>query len=95
MNQPSEINISPGLYRHFKGKQYRVLNLARHSETLEPMVVYQALYGDYGIWVRPAHMWNETVEYEGKRVLRFESILKETAGESLAAVLGEVKKSEK
>lgn len=95
MNQPSELNISPGLYRHFKGKQYRVLSLAKHSETLEPMVVYQALYGDYGIWVRPAHMWNETVEYEGRRVQRFESILKETAGESLDAAQGEVKKSEK
>ncbi|MDF3000196.1 MAG: hypothetical protein K0Q48_315 [Bacillota bacterium] len=88
-------DIKPGLYRHFKGNQYRVLSLGRHSETLEPMVVYQALYGDYGIWVRPAHMWNEVVEHEGRSVSRFESILKETAGESLAALLGEVKKSEK
>lgn len=88
-------DIKPGLYRHFKGNQYRVLSLGRHSETLEPMVVYQALYGDYGIWVRPAHMWNEVVAYEGRNVLRFESMLKESAGESLAVPLGDVKKSEK
>lgn len=53
-----------------KGKEYRLLYVARHSETLEPMVVYQALYGERGIWVRPAAMWNETVErdgYVGKR----------------------------
>ena len=49
--------IRPGRYRHFKGKEYRVLYTARHSETLEPMVVYQALYGERGIWVRPAAMW--------------------------------------
>ena len=53
--------IHPGRYRHFKGKEYRVLYLARHSETLEPMVVYQALYGERGIWVRPAAMWSEHV----------------------------------
>ncbi|HIY74119.1 DUF1653 domain-containing protein [Intestinimonas butyriciproducens] len=62
--------IHPGRYRHFKGKEYRVLYLARHSETLEPMVVYQALYGERGIWVRPAAMWSEHVEradYSGPR----------------------------
>ena len=58
-----EIRI--GKYRHFKGNEYRVLGMARHSETLEEMVVYQALYGEQGIWVRPAHMWNETVERDG------------------------------
>ena len=63
--------IRPGVYRHFKGKTYRVLCLARHSETEEWMVVYQALYGERGIWVRPAAMWNELVEWEGKRVPRF------------------------
>ncbi|QOX65920.1 DUF1653 domain-containing protein [Anoxybacterium hadale] len=88
-------DIKPGLYRHFKGNQYRVLSLGRHSETLEPMVVYQALYGDYGVWVRPAYMWNEVVEHEGRRIPRFESILKETAGERITAPMGEVKKSEK
>ena len=63
--------IRPGLYRHFKGKEYRVLYTATHSETLEPMVVYQALYGQRGIWVRPAAMWNETVTREGKILPRF------------------------
>ena len=63
--------IRPGLYRHFKGHEYRVLCTATHSETLEPMVVYQALYGQRGIWVRPAAMWNETVTREGKTLPRF------------------------
>ena len=58
-----EIRI--GKYRHFKGNEYRVLGMARHSETMEEMVVYQALYGEHGIWVRPAHMWNETVDRDG------------------------------
>ena len=57
--------IKQGRYRHFKGNEYRVLAMARHSETMEEMVVYQALYGEGGIWVRPAHMWNETVERDG------------------------------
>lgn len=61
----------PGLYRHFKGNEYRVLYVAKHSETLEDMVVYQALYGEKGIWVRPASMWNETVKQEGMAVRRF------------------------
>jgi hypothetical protein len=52
---------SPGRYRHYKGREYRVLHLARHSESLEPVVVYQALYGERGIWVRPAAMFLETV----------------------------------
>lgn len=54
-------DFKPGIYRHYKGKDYRFISLARHSETEEWMVVYQALYGDYGIWVRPASMWSETV----------------------------------
>ena len=66
--------IKPGRYRHFKGNEYKVLHIARHSETLEEMVVYQALYGEYGIWVRPASMWNEMVEHQGKTVRRFEYI---------------------
>lgn len=57
--------IKTGKYRHFKGNEYRVLGMARHSETLEEMVVYQALYGEGGIWVRPARMWSETVERNG------------------------------
>ena len=67
-------DITPVLYRHFKGKSYRLLYVARHSETLEPIIVYQALYGEHGVWVRPASMWNETVEHEGKTVPRFEYI---------------------
>ncbi len=71
------MKIKLGRYRHFKGNEYRVLYLARHSETMEEMVVYQALYGEGGIWVRPARMWNETVEHNGKQVLRF-AFLSET-----------------
>ena len=56
------MELKPGLYRHFKGNLYRLLYVAKHSETLEEMVVYQALYGEMGIWVRPAAMWNEHVE---------------------------------
>ena len=69
-----ENSVKPGLYRHFKGNEYRVLYIASHSETLEPMVVYQALYGEGGIWVRPLSMWNETVERDGKTFKRFEYI---------------------
>ena len=65
------MEIKPGLYRHFKGNEYRVLCTALHSETLEPMVVYQALYGEGKVWVRPAAMWNETVERDGKTYQRF------------------------
>jgi hypothetical protein len=63
--------IKPGKYRHYKGNEYQVISMATHSETLEPMVVYQALYGEKGIWVRPAYMWNELVEVNGQTVLRF------------------------
>ena len=63
--------IKPGRYRHFKGREYEVLGIARHSETEEELVVYRALYGDFGLWVRPASMWNETVERDGKTFLRF------------------------
>lgn len=72
MDMKDEIpEIRPGLYRHFKGNEYRVLMLAKHSETGEDMVVYQALYGEGGVWVRPASMWNETVERDGKTYTRF------------------------
>ena len=64
-------NIKTGKYKHFKGNDYEVLYIAKHSETGEEMVVYQALYGDYGIWVRPAAMWNEIVERDGQKVQRF------------------------
>ena len=63
--------IKPGIYRHFKGNRYEVIGTAKHSETLEEMVVYRALYGEGGLWVRPAAMWNETVERDGKVFQRF------------------------
>lgn len=63
--------IRPGRYRHFKGKEYQVLGIARHSETLEPLVVYRALYGEGGLWARPASMWLETVERDGGTQPRF------------------------
>ena len=63
--------IKLGRYRHFKGKEYEVLGVARHSETEEELVVYRALYGDFGLWVRPVSMWNETVERDGKTFRRF------------------------
>lgn len=61
----------PGVYRHFKGNYYELLGVARHSETLEELVVYRALYGERGLWVRPLSMWNETVTRDGKTVPRF------------------------
>lgn len=60
-----------GLYQHYKGNHYHVIGLCRHSETLEESVVYQALYGDYGLWVRPLNMFLESLEYKGKSVPRF------------------------
>ena len=66
-----------GKYRHFKGNEYEALYIAKHSETLEEMVVYRALYGEFGIWVRPLSMWNETVIHEGREVKRFTYIGKE------------------
>ena len=63
--------IKSGRYRHFKGMEYEVLFVAKHSETLEDMVVYRALYGEGAVWVRPAAMWNETVERDGKTYQRF------------------------
>lgn len=66
-----EQTIRTGRYRHFKGKEYRVLYTARHSETLESYVVYEALYGEGGVWVRPAAMWQETVEHDGVAQPRF------------------------
>ena len=66
--------IQPGRYRHFKGKEYQVIGTARHSETLEEMVVYRALYGDGGLWVRPAAMWTERVERDGYCGPRFRPV---------------------
>lgn len=76
-NLPPLITTPPGLYRHYKGKLYRVLNTVRHSETLEPMTLYQALYGEKGLWVRPAAMFEETVVIDGVAQTRFTRIVDE------------------
>ena len=73
MSNPST-SVLPGEYRHYKGPRYRVLFTAEHTETNELLVVYQALYGDYGYWVRPLDMFCETIEIDGKHVPRFERI---------------------
>ena len=65
------MELKPGIYQHFKGNRYELLYVAKHSETLEPMVVYRALYGEGGMWVRPASMWNEHVEKDGYSGPRF------------------------
>ncbi len=63
--------IKPGKYRHFKGNEYEVIGVASHSETLEPMVIYRALYGEGGLWVRPLSMWEEMVTRDGVTQPRF------------------------
>lgn len=68
------MEIKPGKYRHFKGMEYEVLGVAKHSETLEPMVVYRALYGEHGLWVRPLSMWNEIIDRDGYHGPRFQPI---------------------
>ena len=71
MQNRNIMEIKVGKYRHYKGNLYEVIGVANHSETLEKMVVYRALYGERELWVRPASMWNEIVTVEGKSVLRF------------------------
>lgn len=73
------MEIKPGRYRHFKGNEYEVLGTAKHSETLDEMVVYRALYGEGGLWVRPASMWEEIVERDGKTFRRFTPIEEDNA----------------
>ncbi len=70
----SDAVFKKGRYRHFKGNEYEVIELAHHSETQEPMVVYRALYGERGLWVRPMEMFFETIERDGKSLQRFEYI---------------------
>jgi hypothetical protein len=71
-----DTTIEIGLYQHYKGQHYQVLGLARHSETLEPMVVYQALYADYRLWVRPLAMFHEKVLWNNEEIPRFKFINK-------------------
>lgn len=66
-----EGNFRPGRYRHYKGNEYELIGLVTHSETMEQMVLYRALYGEKQLWVRPASMWNETVEVNGLLMRRF------------------------
>jgi len=68
---PPLIETPPGLYQHYNGMRYEVVGTVRHSETLEPMTLYRALYGENGLWVRPAAMFNEEVVINGVRQLRF------------------------
>ena len=69
-----EYDIKPGKYRHFKGNYYEVIGIAHHSETMEELVVYRALYGVQGLWVRPAAMWTETVDRDGYHGPRFQYV---------------------
>lgn len=73
-NLPPLLTTPPGLYRHYKGNLYRVLDTVRHSETLEPMTLYRALYGEQGLWVRPAAMFAEAVVVDGVQQARFARI---------------------
>ena len=68
------MDIKPGIYRHFKGNRSEVLGIARHSETMEELVVYRALYGEYGLWVRPAAMFLDEVTRDGVTMPRFSYI---------------------
>ncbi|SUX54312.1 DUF1653 domain-containing protein [Chromobacterium vaccinii] len=66
---------APGIYQHYRNRQlYQVLGTAEHSETREPLVMYRALYGDYGLWARPAGMFEEMVEHEGRQMPRFSQV---------------------
>jgi hypothetical protein len=71
---PPLLETPPGLYRHYKGGEYDVVGTVRHSETLEPMTLYRALYGERGLWVRPAAMFLETVEIDGIVQPRFRKV---------------------
>ena len=68
------MEFKKGIYEHYKGNRYELLGIANHSETLEKMVIYKALYGENELWVRPISMWNETVEINGQTVPRFKFI---------------------
>lgn len=76
---PALIETPPGRYRHYKGLEYEVLGTVRHSETLEPMTLYRALYGEHGLWVRPVAMFQEEVCADGRWQARFAKVAESTA----------------
>lgn len=77
------MQLKPGLYRHYKGKDYFVFQVAHHSESREPLVVYRCLYGDYSWWVRPLSMFTETVELAGETIARFRFVRALSAAETI------------
>jgi hypothetical protein len=77
--------LLPGVYRHYKGPEYRVFGVARHSETEQQVVFYQALYGEFGLWVRPLEMFLESVEVDGEQVPRFALVRAEASLFTFAA----------
>jgi cupin 2 domain-containing protein len=87
-----ESPIRPGRYRHYKGNEYTVIGTARHSETLEEMVVYRQEYGEHGLWVRPKAMFSETVKLDGKEVPRFQPLgsSSEPVGESVKNIFDDL-----
>jgi len=92
-------HIPLGIYRHYKGNEYEVIGFSKHSETLEDMVIYKALYGEGGTWVRPLSMWDNPIEMDGKTVKRFEYIGSSKNNNELAeahrALLSTLQKCEK
>ena len=75
-------DIKRGRYRHFKGNLYEVIDIAHHSETQEPMVIYRALYGDHGLWLRPLAMFLETIQRDGEIIQRFQYLDSESQQDS-------------
>ncbi len=87
-----ETPIPPGRYRHYKGNEYTVIGMARHSETLEELVLYRQEYGDHGLWVRPKQMFSETVKVEGQEVPRFQPLgpSSEKVGDSIKNIFDDL-----
>jgi len=81
------MSVKPGIYQHFKGNEYEVIGLAKHSETQEELVVYKPLYGEPGLWVRPLTMFVENVDKEGQSVQRFSFIRNSNETQSLKHIL--------
>ena len=79
---PAIIHTPPGMYRHYKGMLYEVIDTVRHSETLEPLTLYRALYGERGLWVRPAAMFMEEVEVNGIQQPRFAKVIETDASQA-------------